>query len=103
MITRLLAALLALYIVAGAPKPGDLPAIGLLSGPSAPDASQSVLAKQALDFCLAHRETCANMAAGLVSNPVRTGAIAEPTRAPEAQQPLPQPAPELPLPPRRRG
>jgi hypothetical protein len=102
MITRLLAALLALYIVAGAPKPGDLPVIGLLNGPNAPDASQSVLAKQALDFCLAHRETCANMAAGLAGGSLRTGTIAEPARAQEAQ-PLPQPAPELPLPPRRRG
>lgn len=101
MITRLLVALFALYLVAGAPKPGDLPLASLFTGPNAQEAGQAQLAKQALDFCLANRETCASIASGLTGSPTRTGAIAEPPKAAETQS-LPQPAPELPLPPRRR-
>lgn len=102
MITRLLAALLALYIVSGAPKPSDLPVVGLLTAPHSTDLGQAALAKQALDFCLANRETCANLASGLVNSPTRTGTITEAPRTSGVQAPL-QPAPALPLPPRRRG
>lgn len=102
MITRLLAAIFALYIVAGAPKPGDMPMAGLFSGPDSSEAGKAAIAKQALDFCLDNRETCANIVSGLAGSPTRTGAIAEPPKPFEAQL-LPSPAPGLPLPPRRRS
>ncbi|MGL5447918.1 MAG: hypothetical protein ACRDBL_11470 [Rhabdaerophilum sp.] len=102
MITRLLAAGFALYLVAGTPKLGDLPLVSMLTNTSATESGQAQLAKQALDFCLANRETCTNIASGMISSPTRTGAIAEAPKAAETQM-LPLPAPELPLPPRRRG
>jgi hypothetical protein len=101
MITRLLAAFFALYIVAGAPKPDDLPMATLFSAPDSSGTGKAAIAKQALDFCLDNRETCANIVSGLAVSPTRTGAIAESPKPAEAQS-LPLPAPELPLPPRRR-
>lgn len=102
MITRLLVALFALYIVAGSPKPQDLPLASLFQGSNSGTAGQAEIAKQALDFCMTNRETCASIASGLVNAPIRTGAIAATPKASEPQA-LPQPAPELPLPPRRRS
>jgi hypothetical protein len=102
MITRLLVALFALYIVAGSPKPHDLPIASLFQAPSTSTEGQPAMARQVLDFCVSNRETCANIASGLVSAPIRTGAITPTPAAPELQV-LPQPAPELPLPPRRRA
>jgi hypothetical protein len=102
MITRLLVALFALYLVAGSPNPRDLPVASLLSAPKPNEGGQVELAKQVVDFCLAHRETCASIASGLIPAPARTGAIAATPKPFEAQN-LPEPAPELPLPPRRRA
>jgi hypothetical protein len=102
MITRLLVALFALYIVAGSPNPRDLPLVSALQSTNVATTGQTDLTKQALDFCLSNREACASMASGLIGAPVRTGAISAKPIAPETQA-LPQPAPELPLPPRRRA
>lgn len=102
MITRLLVALFALYLVAGSPNPRDLPLASLLTAPKANESGQMELAKQAVDFCLANRETCASIASNLIQTPARTGAIAATPKPFEAQN-LPEPAPELPLPPRRRA
>ncbi|MBN8532677.1 MAG: hypothetical protein J0L51_01180 [Rhizobiales bacterium] len=102
MITRLLVALFALYIVAGSPNLRDLPLASALEGSSTANARQAELAKQALDFCIANRETCAGIASGVIGGPARTGAIAFAPTTPETQA-LPQPAPDLPLPPRRRA
>lgn len=109
MITRLMVALLALYIVSGGGKnwgnvaPGENTARA--SDSLLPQAS---LAKQALDFCLTHRDLCVEAAGSLVKS---TGSV--PTTPPvPALAPLPAPrhaeapgeaAPHLPLPPRRRN
>lgn len=102
MITRLLVALFALYLVAGSPNLRDMPLASGFQGPSANAAGQAELAKQAFDFCVSNRETCANIASALVSAPVRTGAIAPAPKSADRQA-LPQSAPDLPLPPRRRA
>lgn len=102
MITRLLVALFALYLVAGSPNPRDLPLASLLTAPKTSEGGQMELARQAVDFCVANRETCASIASTLVPTPTRTGAIAPTPKTSEVQA-LPQAAPELPLPPRRRA
>lgn len=94
MITRILAALVALYIVAGPPSQGSLPAVSADSG----------MARQALDFCLGNRETCAALAASALDRATATratGTVAPAPPVPALAQPLP--APELPLPPKRRS
>jgi hypothetical protein len=109
MITRLMVALLALYIVSGGGKnwlnnaPGEQTA---LTGDSL--STQASLAKQALDFCLTHREICAEAVGGIVKS---TGSVSAAPPVP-AIPALPQPqqaqargeaAPDLPVPPRRRN
>ena len=121
MITRLMVALLALYLVSDGGKNWNG-----LSSPSSPAVArdslpdQALLAKQALDFCLTHREICAEAAGRLVKStgslPSAAPAMPAPampaTAMPATAMPAPpaglqaaapgEPAPHLPLPPRRR-
>ncbi len=116
MITRLMVALLALYLVSDGGKNWN--GLSSPSGPavasdSLPD--QALLAKQALDFCLTHREICAEAAGRLVKStgslPLAAPAMPAPAM-PATAMPAPpaglqaaapgEPAPHLPLPPRRR-
>ncbi|MCA3623955.1 MAG: hypothetical protein IOC52_07225 [Methylobacterium sp.] len=116
MITRLMVALLALYLVSDGGKNWNglsSPSSLAVASDSLPD--QALLAKQALDFCLTHREICAEAAGRLVKSTgsLPSAAPAMPAPAmPATAMPAPpaglqaaapgEPAPHLPLPPRRR-
>ena len=104
----LMVALLALYIVSGGGKnwmnaaPGGQMAV---TGDSL--STQASLAKQALDFCLAHREICAEAVGGIVKStgsfPAAPPVPAIPALpAPQQAEAPGEAAPHLPLPPRRR-
>lgn len=114
MITRLMVALLALYVVSGGAKNWNGLDGGALSvaTPSVTSESQASLAKQALDFCLAHRDLCAEAAGQLVrstgSVPSAPAPVASKLASPitETVPPATTPllaSPNLPVPPRRRG
>lgn len=116
MITRVMVALMALYLVSGGGenRNGSLPA----ADPSAvshriPAPPQPSVVKQTLDYCLANRSVCAELAGGLLGT---TGAIPTAIPAPVAAPsvvdgpesrnvgaPGPRSAPELPVPPRRHA
>ncbi len=106
MITRLMVALLALYLVSGGGRNwnGLAPPSSTVAVSDSPS-DHAGLAKQALEFCLTHREICAEAAGSLVKS---TGSLPSPTPAMPAppaglQATAPgEPAPHLPLPPRRR-
>ncbi|MCA3654083.1 MAG: hypothetical protein IOB85_03740 [Methylobacterium sp.] len=107
MITRLVVALLALSLVSGGGRNGNglAPESGPLAG-SDPPSAQAGLAKQALDFCLTHRKTCAEAAGSVVKSAGSLPSPASVRPAPPAglQAAAPgEPAPHLPLPPRRRS
>ncbi|CAN1508884.1 hypothetical protein MCEMSEM23_00718 [Rhabdaerophilaceae bacterium] len=106
MFTRITAALVALYIVAGgpnavAPTPDPIAQTDELAG------LKSTLAGKALDFCLSNPVPCTSLAQNLSGQapspekPVATGSI----RAQETAERLADPvaAPTLPVPPRRRS
>lgn len=106
MLTRILAALVALYLVSSGP---DAPASAPEPQARATEAQdiKTTLAAKALDYCLANPATCSAMASRLngsperAEKPVTTGAI----RASEAPESRPEPTaiPALPVPPRRRS
>ncbi|MCU0817915.1 MAG: hypothetical protein MUF11_01225 [Beijerinckiaceae bacterium] len=109
MITRLMVALLALYIVSGGGKnwmnaaPGEQTAHAADSLPA-----QASLARQALEFCLSHRDICAEAAGSLVKATGSVPAVppipAIPTLPASQQAHAPgEAAPHLPVPPRRRN
>ncbi len=109
MITRLMVALLALYIVSGGGKNWGSSAPGAqMAATGEPVATQASLAKQALDFCFTYREICAEAVGGIVKS---TGSVPSTPAAPaipalsaplHADAPG-EAAPHLPVPPRRRG
>lgn len=107
MITRLMVALLALYLVSDGGKNWNgvsTPSSLAVASDSLPD--QAGLAKQALDFCLSHREICAEAAGRLVNStgslPSAAPAMPAPPAGLQAAAPG-EPAPHLPMPPRRRA
>lgn len=114
MITRVMVALLALYLVSGGGEnragwaPAAPPAAVSERGPAPPQAS---VVKQTLDYCLANRSVCAELAGGLLATTgALPSAIPAPAPAPSGTDrpetgivsaPAQRPAPELPVPPRR--
>ncbi len=108
MITRLMVALLALYLVSGGGKNWSEFSGGEIAGTTGASLSaQAGLAKQAIDFCLAHRDLCAEAAGSLVKSTGSVPAlppppVLAPATAFEATTPG-EAAPDLPLPPRRRS